>query len=224
MLVLEVLLDRQELQEVQVLEDHQEQQEHLVRQDLQVQQVQLVHLVVQVMQVHLVVRVLMDQTVSRTLEEALSENLTELAQTVTADIQDRMKSYELGIEPIVFTFTALHPPVSVAKDYQEVVSAQIDVLTKQYRAQQYQLQSIPKARATTISEIEKAKQEAANLIASAKGEAASFEGLRQTVRQAQDLYRFRIRQDNLQKTISGKSVIILDHRLEQQGATLWIEP
>ncbi len=171
-----------------------------------------------------VYQVLMDQTASRTLEEALSENLTELAQTVTNDIQERMAKYRLGIEPIVFTFTALHPPVSVAKDYQEVVSAQIDVLTKKYRAEQYRLQSLPKARAEKVTGIELAKQDAAHLLASARGESASFEGLRQTVRQAQDLYRFRVRQDNLQKIITGKSVIILDHRLEQEGATLWIEP
>jgi membrane protease subunit HflK len=171
-----------------------------------------------------VYQVLMDQTSSRTLEEALSENLTELAKTVTNDIQERMAEYRLGIEPIVFTFTALHPPVSVAKDYQEVVSAQIDVLTKKYRAEQYRLQSLPKARAEKVTGIELAKQDAAHLLASARGESASFEGLRQTVRQAQDLYRFRVRQDNLQKIITGKSVIILDHRLEQEGATLWIEP
>ena len=62
-----------------------------------------------------VYQVLMEQTSSRTLEEALSENLIVLAQLVTTEIQDRIGQYEIGIEPLLFTFTALHPPVSVCQ-------------------------------------------------------------------------------------------------------------
>lgn len=171
-----------------------------------------------------VYQVLMEETASRTLEEALSENLSMLAQDVTVRITDEMQKYALGIEPLVFTFTALHPPVSVAKAYQEVVSAQIDQLTKRYRAEQYQLSSIPKERAEQLRQIEKSKQSALTQLAAAKGEAVGFEALRQTVRGAQDLYRFRVRQDNLEKSIAGRSLIVLDHRLEEQGAALWIQP
>lgn len=170
-----------------------------------------------------VYQVLMEETASRTLEEALSENLSILAQAVTIRIAEELEPYELGIEPLIFTFTALHPPVSVAKAYQEVVSAQIDQLTKRYRAEQYQLSSIPKERAVKLRKIEKAKQVSLTQQAAAKGEAVGFEALRQTVRGAQDLYRFRVRQDNLEESIAGRSLIVLDHRLEKQGAALWIQ-
>ena len=106
----------------------------------------------------IVYQVLMEQTSSRTLEEALSENLIVLAQLVTTEIQDRIGQYEIGIEPLLFTFTALHPPVSVAKDYQDVVSAQIDQQTKVLRAEQYQLSILPKTRAKSIQAVEQAKQ------------------------------------------------------------------
>lgn len=171
-----------------------------------------------------VYQVLMEETASRTLEEALSENLSVLAQGVTVRITEELQRYSLGIEPLIFTFTALHPPVSVAMAYQEVVSAQIDQLTKRYRAEQYQLSSIPKERAEQLRQIEKAKQAALTQQATAKGEAVGFEALRQTVRGAQDLYRFRVRQDNLEKSIAGRTLIVLDHRLEEQGAALWIQP
>ena len=72
--------------------------------------------------------------------------------------------------------------------------------------------------------VEKAKQESILGLASATGEAMSFEALRQTVRSQESLYRFRRRQENLQQSIKGRSIIILDHRLESQGATLWINP
>ena len=171
-----------------------------------------------------VYQVLMEQTSSRTLEEALSENLSGLAQLVTSEIAGRIGQYEIGIEPLLFTFTALHPPVAVAKNYQEVVSAQIDQQTTVLRAEQYQLSSLPKVRAKAFQTVERAKQERALSLASATGEAISFEALRQTVRTAESLYRFRKRQENLQQSIAGRNIVILDHRLESQGATLWINP
>ena len=171
-----------------------------------------------------VYQVLMEQISSRTLEEALSENLIVLAEVVTTEIQDRIGQYSIGIEPLLFTFTALHPPVAVAKDYQDVVSAQIDQQTKVLRAEQYKLSILPKTRATAIVNVEKAKQTAALGLASANGEAISFDALRQTVRSQESLYRFRRRQENLQQSIKGRNIVVLDHRLESQGATLWINP
>ena len=172
----------------------------------------------------IVYQVLMEQTSSRTLEEALSENLIVLAELVTTEIQERIGQYEIGIEPLLFTFTALHPPVAVAKDYQDVVSAQIDQQTKVLRAEQYQLSILPKTRAKSIVNVEKAKQASVLNLASATGEAMSFEALRQTVRSQESLYRFRRRQENLQQSIKGRNIVVLDHRLESQGATLWINP
>ena len=72
-----------------------------------------------------------------------------LAELVTTEIQDRIGQYEIGIEPLLFTFTALHPPVSVAKDYQDGVGS-IDQQTKVLRAEQYQLSILPKTRAKSF--------------------------------------------------------------------------
>ena len=123
---------------------------------------------------------------------------------------------------MLFTFTVC--PVSVAKDYQDVVSAQIDQHTKVLRAEQYQLSILPKTRAKSILNLEKAKQASLLSLASASGESMAFEALRQTVRSEESLYRFRRRQENLQQSIKGRNIVVLDHRLESQGATLWINP
>ena len=104
------------------------------------------------------------------------------------------------------------------------MSAQIDQQTTILRAEQYQLSSLPKVRAKALEAVERAKQESALSLASATGEAISFEALRQTVRTEEALYRFRKRQENLQQSIAGRNIVVLDHRLESQGATLWINP
>ena len=170
-----------------------------------------------------VYRVLMHETASRTLDEALSENLMTLSTEVTQKIQQEIQDLNIGIEVLLFTFTALHPPVAVAESYQQVVSAQIDQVTKVLRAEGYQMQWVPKIQAEHYTALSKAEQNAMLQIAQAKGEAYAFEALRNTVRGNEKLYRFRLKQENLQENLQGKSLMIIDHRLEEQGADLWIE-
>jgi len=168
-------------------------------------------------------RVLMHETASRTLDEALNENLNELAGKVTERITAEVAQEKIGIEPVIFSFSALHPPVSVALDYQQVISAQIDRDTKIIRAETHHRQSLRKVELLQYSEQVKANQSALERVSAAVGEARTFEGLRQSVRQDEALYLFRRRQEALEKNLQGRDLLIIDHRLEKQGAQLWIQ-
>ena len=168
-------------------------------------------------------RVLMQETVSRTLEEALSENLQVLANRVNQRILEELQGKNIGIEPVLFSFSALHPPVAVAKEYQEVISAQIDKDTKVLRAEGYRLQMIPRAEKEALISENQAREFWAKKRAGAVGEAFQFEALRQTVRQNTELYLFRKRQEALEKNLKGCDLVIIDHRLEPAGAEIWIQ-
>ena len=168
-------------------------------------------------------RVLMQETVSRTLEQALSENLQVLARRVNQRISEELRGKNIGIEPILFSFSALHPPVAVAKEYQEVISAQIDKDTKVLRAEAYQLQMIPRAQKEALIAKNQAKEFWAEKHAAAVGETFKFESLRQNVRQNTGLYLFRRKQESLEKNLKGRDLIIIDYRLEDAGAEIWIQ-
>jgi membrane protease subunit HflK len=168
-------------------------------------------------------RVLMQETVSRTLEEALSENLEVLAKRVNQRISEELTGKNIGIEPVLFSFSALHPPVKVAKDYQEVISAQIDRDTKVLRAEGYRLQALPRVEKEALIAKNQAKEYWASKRAGAVGESFQFEALRQSVRQNTELYLFRKRQESLERNLKGRSLVIIDHRLEQAGAEVWIQ-
>ena len=168
-------------------------------------------------------RVLMQETVSRTLEEALSENLQVLAKRVNQRILEELQGKNIGIEPVLFSFSALHPPVAVAESYQEVISAQIDKDTKVLRAEAYRLQALPKAEKEALIAQNQAKEFWATKRAEAIGQAFQFEVLRENVRQNTPLYLFRKRQESLEKNLKGRELMIIDHRLEQAGAELWIQ-
>ena len=159
----------------------------------------------------------------RTLSEALSENLQILSEDVLKQVQQQADEQELGLRPISFTFSALHPPVSVARDYQSVVSAQIDQQSTIIRAQAYRIKSIPRAKIEAQEQRVDAQKEAMERISKAKGEAQAFRGLYETVNSDRTLYLFQRRLDVLKKNLKGRRMTIIDHALEKEGATLWIE-
>lgn len=168
-------------------------------------------------------RALMHETAHRTLDEALSENLILLAEAVTARIQNDAAEFVPSITPISFSFRALHPPVAVAEAYQSVVSAQIDRQTRIIRAKSYRRARIPTARAEKNTTKHEASADAVLRLAEAKGEAYAFEGLYSTVYSDIGLYRFRRTQESLEQQLKGKKMFIVDHRIEGEGATLWIQ-
>lgn len=168
-------------------------------------------------------RALMHETVHRTLDDALSENLIELAQAVTQRIQDDAAKHVPCLKPESFTFRALHPPVAVAEAYQSVVSAQIDRQTRIIRAEAYKKARLPNARAEKKSLLSGAEGDALQRKAEAVGEAYAFEGLYATVYSDIELYQFRRAQEALAEQLKGKKVIAIDHRIEKEGATLWIQ-
>lgn len=159
----------------------------------------------------------------RTLSDALSENLQVLADDVLKQVQQQASDLELGLMPISFTFSALHPPVSVARDYQSVVSAQIDQQSTIIRAEAYRIKSMPRATIEAREQRVDAQKEAMERISKAKGEAQAFRGLYETVNRDRSLYLFQRRLDVLKKNLKGRRMTIIDHELEKEGATLWIE-
>ena len=159
----------------------------------------------------------------RNLQEALSENLQELAEQVLKQIQKEMSMQSLGITPIAFTFSALHPPVTVAQDYQAVVSAQIDKESSLIRAQAYRTKNILKAQMDALVIKTKSQEDAFKRISEARGKAEAFRGLYETVHTSIDRYVFQRRLDVLNNNLKGIRMTIVDHTLEKEGAQLWIE-
>jgi regulator of protease activity HflC (stomatin/prohibitin superfamily) len=168
-------------------------------------------------------RVLMHETARRTLEQALSENLNQLAAEVTQAIRSDVAAADIGLEPTGFYFSALHPPVAVAKDYQAVISAQIEERTKIIRAETHRRRSLPRAQSDAVVARSQANAEASLRLAEAVGEAAAFESLSSSVRSAEELYVFRRQAEALEQNLTGRNLMIVDHRIERDGGELWIK-
>jgi regulator of protease activity HflC (stomatin/prohibitin superfamily) len=164
------------------------------------------------------------RTVDQTLDGVLSASVRDLADDVRAAVQRAADQRGLGVQVVEFTFTALHPPVAVAVEYQSVVSAQIDEQTRIVRAQAAAALSVPAARSAALQARSLAQADAARRVSAAQASAAAFLGLRAAARGDEELYRLRRRLEAQELHLKDKPLVILDHRIEQQGGELWLRP
>jgi regulator of protease activity HflC (stomatin/prohibitin superfamily) len=168
-------------------------------------------------------RAVMERIISQTLDDALGQDFAQLAADLTVQIQQEADAHHLGVEVVDFTLGALHPPVSVAQDYQAVVSAQIAGETDRIAADAYRTGRLSEARRDVVRDAALASAVAAERRAEAVGEASAFLGLRAQVRTAEADYRFRRRMEALATNLEGKQVVVLDHRIERDGVAVWWE-
>ena len=170
----------------------------------------------------LVYRALMMETSSRRLEDSLSENIQKLSQSVYERVLLSSQEHQLGIVVIDVTLVALHPPVAVAEDYQDVVSAQILSKSAILHAQASREQFLPQATSNRYTSELDARGEAKKIVARARGEAAAFLALQQSVEIQGELYKFEAQHRAIRENLRGRRCTIVDHRIEQDGASLWI--
>jgi regulator of protease activity HflC (stomatin/prohibitin superfamily) len=169
-------------------------------------------------------RAVMRNTVNRTLSEALSENVGLLTQRMRAMVQDDAARLGLGIQVVGFTVGGMHPPVTVARDYEAVVSAQINKVTAVVNAQAFRNQAIPNAESAVLAGANAARAEGAASLAKAAGDAWSFRTLEAQYRAAPAEYFFRRRLETFEKVLPSRSFTILDDRFVRDGGELWVIP
>lgn len=163
-------------------------------------------------------------TLSRTLNNTLSQNVISLTGRMRAMVQREADELGLGIEVVAFTVGALHPPVPVAPDYQSVVSAELDKTTAKVNAESFRNQTVPAAEAEVVERLNGARADSATTLGTAAGEAWSFRTLESQFLAEPQEYFFRRRLETLESGLEGKSFIIIDSRIQRDGGELWLKP
>lgn len=169
-------------------------------------------------------RAVMRDTVNRTLADALSENVALLASHMRSVVQKDADALGLGVEILGFTVGGMHPPVTVARDYQAVVSAELRKVTAVVNAQAYRNQVLPAAEAAALVGANAARAEGEAQLSTAAGEAWSFRTLQSQYRAEPGEYLFRRRLETLEKGLAGRRFTVVDSRFERDGGVLWVIP
>ncbi|MFC1474731.1 protease modulator HflK [bacterium] len=168
-------------------------------------------------------RVLLKETVDKNLDGVLSENVETFCDRVRDAIQKEAEGHHLGIEVTAFYLKGLHPPIDVAPDYQAVISAQVDKVTRIINANVYREQTLPMTRAEALWAVNGALAQKNTRLMEAKGEAIKFTTLEKQYSVSPELFRMRRRMETLEKTLKMKPLYIIDDRIEGVGGSLWID-
>lgn len=164
---------------------------------------------------------LLRNTVDRSLDDVLSENLGDLAKQIEADIIEGVATHELGVTIVSLSLQGLHPPVLVAPDYQAVISAQHEQEAVILEAAAYKTEAVQLAQARSLELKNGAWAEEASRLGRARGQALAFTALEASHAVQPTLFRFRRRLDVMEQNLKGQSINIVDDRIERDGGSLW---
>lgn len=167
-------------------------------------------------------RVLMQRTVGRTLDGVLSENLAALGTELEQAIQSASDERELGFEIVDLTLMGLHPPVSVAPDYQAVVAARVDQTTKVLEAEAYQESERPRADGEVANLKDGAQAHRVTRLATARGEATAFQTLQASYEASPEVFSLVRYLQAIEAQLTGKRYHVIDHTIEEAGGAIWL--
>lgn len=167
-------------------------------------------------------RVLMRSTVGRTLDGVLSENLAALGAELERGIQSESDDRNLGIEIVDLTLTGLHPPISVAADYQTVVAARVDQTTRVLEAEAYREEEVPLAQGEASKLDNEARAHRVTRLATARGDATAFRALRASYFASPQVFGLVRYLQTIEAQLMDRKFHVLDHTIEEAGGAIWL--
>jgi regulator of protease activity HflC (stomatin/prohibitin superfamily) len=161
-------------------------------------------------------------TVSSTFDEIISRDRAILSNRLMEELQELADEAGLGVEIVDLIFLAIHPPLEVAKSFEDVISAQIEKLTYVLKAQSEREHKYRFYQADSHAIKQKAEMARIKTVQSAIGEAYSIKTKAMAFNAEPELETFRLRLENMQKLLSSKKVYIYDKSLmrRQDGMIL----
>lgn len=163
------------------------------------------------------------QTVGKTLNGVLSDNLAAFTNDITTEIERLIETRRLGVEVVSLTIQGLHPPVSVAEDYQAVVSAQHQREIAILSSREYKIRTLGHAESTAISTISNAQADGAKQIYIAQGQSRAFDAMRTQHDLHPASVELMLRSHALEQALKNRGILVIDDRIEEDGGTLWFE-
>ncbi|MBN1853438.1 MAG: protease modulator HflK [Pirellulales bacterium] len=153
---------------------------------------------------------LMEQTRSATLDEILTTNRAQFANRLEELLRQYAAENRLGIDVVDVALMGLHPPIAVASDYLDVISAGVDADRFQTEATGKKDVQIETARRESTSAVATASADSAKRIGEAQEESSQFIALGQAYSVAPDALQQRLWFEGLEEILEEKPFALVD--------------
>jgi membrane protease subunit HflK len=145
----------------------------------------------------------------RTFFELVTTERDQLEETIREAIVRELTPYAAGLELLSVNLRDLHPPTSVAQDFQEVVIATIDYETYIDEAHGYTNDLLPRARGQAMVMCSDAAAKKKEKILIGKGERERFFRTWEQYRRAPELTRRRLLLERIEWILPGREKYIV---------------
>jgi regulator of protease activity HflC (stomatin/prohibitin superfamily) len=155
-------------------------------------------------------RALMEQTRDTTLSDVLTANRARFADRLEQKLQSYARRNRLGIDVVDVALMGLHPPVDVAADYLDVISAQIDADRVRVEALGEKDVKLEQAHQEKASAVAAARVNAAQRIGKAIGESSQFLAIGEAYALAAEAFQWRLWFEAFEEVLARKRFVLVD--------------
>ncbi len=144
------------------------------------------------------------------LDEIITQNRSEIAESVRRIAQGMIIDYKSGLEITSINIQAATPPEAVKEAFDDANRAREDKIRSENKAQAYANDIVPRARGAAATTIANAKGYKAKVVAEAEGESKRFLALLQEYEKAPGVTRERLYLETMQEVLGNTNKVILD--------------
>ena len=144
------------------------------------------------------------------LDEIITQNRSEIAESVRQIAQGMINDYKSGLEITSINIQAATPPEAVKEAFDDANRAREDKIRSENKAQAYANDIVPRARGAAATTIANAKGYKAKVVAEADGESKRFLALLQEYEKAPGVTRERLYLETMQEVLGNTNKVILD--------------
>ncbi len=165
---------------------------------------------------------LLEEFAQRDFFQIMLTDRRELEARLEDRIRKELKQAKTGIELLAVDLRDIHPPTTVAPDFEEVVSAMVDYNTYINQARGYGNSLIPRARGEAISTIYQAQADKSLRVMKMRGERKRLVHNHQAYLQFPVIYRLELWLESIEEALSGKVKYILPPEATEGAVELYL--
>ncbi|MFC2172381.1 FtsH protease activity modulator HflK [Acidobacteriota bacterium] len=154
--------------------------------------------------------------------DLVTERRDEIEQVLTESIRRAVEEQRLGIEVLSVNLRDLHPPIDVAPDFEDVISAAIDYETFINEAHGYSNELIPRARGEAEVLIEQAGAGKDQLYQRSKGESRRFLDNLAQYQKAKNVSRYRHFLESVEQFLADREKYIVPPEAHDGAVDLYV--
>ncbi|PYG90176.1 regulator of protease activity HflC (stomatin/prohibitin superfamily) [Ruminiclostridium sufflavum DSM 19573] len=168
-------------------------------------------------------RILLNETVVTDLDKLLSLNRSSFSEMVKQKLQETSKKQRIGIDVTNVALISIHPPIEIAEQYQEIVSADIQKQTIVTNAEAYAGSAIPKAEKAKEEMVKTSRVESLMRKSQATGDVLKYSYAQKAYHINKSAYLEWKWLETLERILPDKKIYLLDKNLNLQKGSLWFD-